>query len=244
MNETLRREECNNDDVYEFMQLLKKLGGYERESNRMAEIIENEWTRVVKKVKRKSILFVFLKRNYSIYKCALESTKMISILVRFYNMVMRKGYYLKKWVKLLDVILEKGKGPIIGKLHTIKLIEVDLQLLMRIFIRGRMVNTIENDHRILKFNYESRTNYSIENTILEKCLMYDLATRDEKEMMHNISDLEACYNRKLPNIRCLVEESVGIEREAAKLFAKILLVMQYHICTSYGISKNSYKSSC
>ena len=56
---------------------------------------------------------------------------------------MRKGYYLKYWVKLLAVILEKGKGPIIGKLQTIQIIGADLQLLIRIFIEGRVENAIK-----------------------------------------------------------------------------------------------------
>ena len=50
-------------------------------------------------------------------------------------------------------------------------------------------------------------------------------------MMHNISDLEAFYDRQLPNIGCMVEESVGFEREPANLFAKLLPVMNHHICT-------------
>ena len=72
--------------------------------------------------------------------------------------------------------------------------------------------------------------------------MYDLAIRDRNKMMHNISDLEVCYDRQLPNIGYLVEESVRVERESAMLFAKILPVMEHHICTSYGISKDSYSS--
>ena len=111
----------------------------------MAEITEDEWIRVVKKVKRKSVSSMFSKRIYSIYKCALESTKITNILVRFYNTVVRKGYYLRHRVKLLAVILEKGKRPIISKLQMIQLIEADLQLLMRIFIGGRVENAIEND---------------------------------------------------------------------------------------------------
>jgi len=69
--------------------------------------------------------------------------------------------------------------------------------------------------------------------------MYDLAICNGKEMMHNISDLEVYYNRQLPNIGCLVEESVRVKREPAMLFAKILPVMEHHICTSYGISKDA-----
>ena len=61
-------------------------------------------------------------------------------------------------------------------------------------------------------------------------------------MMHTILDLKACYDRQLPQLGCLVQESVGVEREPAKLFAKLLPVMQHHICTSFGISKDYYGS--
>jgi len=36
---------------------------------------------------------------------------------------------------------------------------------------------------------------------------------------------------------------MGVERELAKLFAKVLPVMNHHICISFGISKDSYGSS-
>ena len=63
---------------------------------------------------------------------------MTKILVRFYNTIVRKGHYLKRWIKLLDVTLEKVKGPILGKLRTTQIIEADLQLVMRIFVAGRI----------------------------------------------------------------------------------------------------------
>ena len=53
LNGTLKREECNNDDVHEFMQLLKKPGGYEKGNNKMEAITEEEWTQVVKKQKER-----------------------------------------------------------------------------------------------------------------------------------------------------------------------------------------------
>jgi len=45
--------------------------------------------------------------------------EMTKILVLFYSVLIKKGFYLKRWLKVLDVILEKGKGPVLGKLHTI-----------------------------------------------------------------------------------------------------------------------------
>ena len=73
--------------------------------------------------------------------------------------------------------------------------------------------------------------------------MCDLATRDRKEMMHNILDLEACYHLQLPNIGCMVEESVGVERDPVKLLTKFLPVMNHHTCTNYGISEESHGSN-
>ena len=57
----------------------------------------------------------------------------------------KKGRYLERWIKLLAVMLEKGKGLILGKLRTTQLIEEDLQLLLRIFIGGRTQGVIEKD---------------------------------------------------------------------------------------------------
>ena len=44
---------------------------------------------------------------------------------------MRMGYYPKSWTKVLDVIVDKGKECVAGKLRTIQLIEADSQLIMR-----------------------------------------------------------------------------------------------------------------
>ena len=70
-------------------------------------------------------------------------------------------------------MLEKGKGLVVDKLRAIQLIEVDLQLLIRILINARNKLSIESDNRVLKYNYGLRVNYSIENVILEKRLWYD-----------------------------------------------------------------------
>ena len=78
--------------------------------------------------------------------------------------------------------------------------------------------------------------------IFEKRLMYDFAIRDSKPMLYNISDLKACYDRQLPNLGYLVQESVGADREASKVFAKVLPIMNHYMCTDFGIIKLPYGS--
>jgi len=235
----LQKSECDYEEVYEFLRLLKK-DLYESNFRTNEEISENEWKKVVNKAKRKSASSVFSNRTYSIYKCALDSDEMTKILIKFCNTVMQQEIYPKRWLKVLDIILEKGKGPFLGKLRTIQLIEADLQLMMRIFIGARNDENIAQDKRLSTFNYGSRRYYSIDTAILEKRLMYDNSIRDGKTTIHTISDLKACYDRQLPNIGCMVQESVGVQRNFAKLMQTVLPIMKHHVATDFGISSTSY----
>ena len=69
---------------------------------------------------------------------------------------------------MLETCIEKGKGPLLGKLRNLQLIEGGLQIMMRMFLSAEETETIENDDRFSKGNYGSRRKYSIETAILEK----------------------------------------------------------------------------
>ena len=66
---------------------------------------------------------------------------------------------------------------------------------MRIFLNHRNSENIENDIRLSKFNYILRKYYLIKTTLLEKRLIYDSSIQNNYLTIHNITDLEACYNR-------------------------------------------------
>ena len=72
---------------------------------------------------------------------------MINILIRYYNTIIKQQYYPKWWLKILEVMIEKGKGAKLGKLRIIQLIEADLQMIMRLSMNSK---------------------YSIETAILQK----------------------------------------------------------------------------
>ena len=59
-------------------------------------------------------------------------------MIKFYNIILEKVMYLEKWAKILDMIIEKGKGPILGKLKIMQLIEAEIQLIMRICVDARI----------------------------------------------------------------------------------------------------------
>lgn len=60
------------------------------------------------------------------------------------------GCYINRWKKNLYVIIEKGKGSILGKLRIIQLIEAYFQTLLRKCTGLRDDDKIENYNRMSK----------------------------------------------------------------------------------------------
>ena len=160
-------------------------------------MIDQDWIKVVKKSKRCSASSIFSKRTHAACKCALDSERMTEVLVRFYNTLLKNGYFLQRWVDILDVMIEKDKGLVLGKLRIITLIEADLQFVMRIFLGDEIEEMIENDDRFSTANYGSRKNYSIESALLEKRMTFDHSMLSGKATMYTITDLQSCYDRQL-----------------------------------------------
>ena len=55
---------------------------------------------------------------------------MVEILVQFHNVTIKCNHHQMRWLKFVDVVIEKGKGPRINKLRMLEMIEADLQLVM------------------------------------------------------------------------------------------------------------------
>ena len=137
---------------------------------------------------------VFSKRIYVVYKIIARNNRFIYVLLLFYNLVLKKGIVLNRWRNILDAILEKGKGPVLGKLRIIELIEGDLQIIIRMYVGWRNNKNIKSDSRLSKFNFRSRKHYSIDSALLEKRLLYDTSKYNNELTVHLLSDLEACYD--------------------------------------------------
>ena len=58
--------------------------------------------------------------------------------------------------------------------------------------------------------------------------------------MHLFSDLEACYDRQIPEIGGIVEESMGVDRKAIQLITKTVETFKHFVRTGFGISKRSH----
>ena len=126
LNGTLERDEVDNSDLYDFLQLLKSKDYQNKYTKEFNEITIEDWRAVVAKCKSKSMLSVFSKCTYMVYKIIARNNRFMYVLLLFYNLVLKKRIVLNRWRNILDVILEKGKGLVLGKLRIIELIERDL----------------------------------------------------------------------------------------------------------------------
>ena len=70
--------------------------------------------------------------------------------------------------------------------------------------------------------------------------MCDNSLLETKQTIYNFTDLQSCYDRQLANIGSIVEESVGRQRSAMKLFTKMMPRFKHYISTGYGVSKEHY----
>ena len=104
-----------------------------------------------------------------------------------------------------------------------------------------MNERIETDARVSKHNYGSRSGHSIENALLEKRLIVGQAKKSGEENARTVSDLEVHYDRQLPELCGLVEESLGANRKVCKLVSKVLPRLENCIGTVNGVSKNKYE---
>ena len=116
--------------------------------------------------------------------------RMVKVLVRVYNAIIKYNHFPFKWLDVLDVMIEKVKGNRINKLRDMKIIEAYLQLLMRIFLGLRISDNYKNDMIMSEHNYLSRKRFSINSALLEKRLIFDLARKTDDLFAHTTSDLE------------------------------------------------------
>lgn len=147
----LTPRECSSPKVYHLFSLLKTYLTILQ--SEYSPVTVEEWTQVVKKANRTSTSSVFSKITYPVYKCAIGSPRLTRLLVQCMNITINNCHILIRWIKIVDIMIEKGKGNVLGKLRTIQLVEGGLQLMMMVLITLRNSKRAETSERLSRFNF-------------------------------------------------------------------------------------------
>ena len=94
--------------------------------------------------------------------------------------------------------------------------------MMRIYLLAKEEKIIKKDERFSKANYGSRKNFSIESAILEKRLILDNSLLTTEYTIYTLTDLQSYYDRQLPNLGSIIQESTGRNRNVIELFTKLI----------------------
>ena len=73
--------------------------------------------------------------------------------------------------------------------------------------------------------------------MFEKELMFNNSFIRNKMNTCAMTDLQSCYDCQLANVRGIIEETVGHDRSAMKLIAKVAPRWEHHVSIGCGISK-------
>ena len=90
MNGELKRDKCDEEDVHQFLNLLKRTKGLTPDEEDHVDV--NEWKQVVTKAKKRSTSSMFSMRDYSVCECALESERIAEVLVKFFNVIIKRKH--------------------------------------------------------------------------------------------------------------------------------------------------------
>ena len=83
----LNKQDCDDENACEFMCLLKRRT--KTQIDELKEMNEIEFRKVVQQAKKRSTLWMFSKRDYSVCKCAMKSDRMVKVLVKFHDVIIK-----------------------------------------------------------------------------------------------------------------------------------------------------------
>ena len=84
-----------------------------------------------RRANKRSMSSIFSIRDYYFCECVVESDIIAEVLVKFYNVVIRRNHYLRRCLKVADAMLEKVKVLHFKELKILEMIEVDLKLVIK-----------------------------------------------------------------------------------------------------------------
>ena len=87
LNVGLSREDCDVEEVYEFLRLLKRTKKLTPHDDDCVQ--NNECRMVVKNSKKEHFIHVFKKRLRSVHESALECERMVEVLVQFFKFILK-----------------------------------------------------------------------------------------------------------------------------------------------------------
>ena len=133
------------------------------------------------------------------WKAAAIDEHLSEILTKIMHIAVINSYPLKRWCKVISVLLGKKQNkPNINGFRTVHIIESDLNYVMRHIWGREMLMWAEKHNAISATQYGGRKGYQAQSASLNKTLTLDVLTYYGEAATIIDNDAQACYDRIIP----------------------------------------------
>jgi hypothetical protein len=182
-------------------------------------------------------------RHYGHYRTLLRDEDITGYIASLANFCFTWGVTMKRWEKVTHTIIPKDPGtPRITRIRRITLIEADLNVCLSELFGRRLMANAEKHGILHKAQFGSRQGKMAISTVLLKRLSYDIIRQTRMDACIFDNDASACYDRIIPSIAMIKSRRAGMSRTAANVMLTLLLRMEYHVRTAYGVSTEAFSN--
>lgn len=170
-----------------------------------------------------------------------KATLILEAYVTLLNSAIEKGFYLDRWLKIVNVMIYKKPGSIdIESLRVIHLFEADFNLVIGlIFGRRTIYQAIDNGW--IPDSQVARPYSECTDGLLSKVLHMEIAHTTKTSLGGTDFDAASCFDRIRMNYALSIYRQHGVSESACKMWEQTLHNVIHHVKTGYGISEKFYK---
>ena len=146
--------------------------------------------------------------------------------------------------KTVQTMLEKDPGhPWIHRLRIIELFDSQVNAGFQIFIGRKMVWSVMEINKFYEASYGSTLGKMAASALLQKVLCVDQLKLERRAGRLFDCDATGCYNRILPPFASIHLLALGLATSIGMFLARLIFMMERHVKTKQGISKEYIRTT-
>ena len=150
---------------------------------------------------------------------------------------------LERWAIGLSVVLEKIPGVIdVDKLRAILLMEADFNFASHLYFGKRLKASAEEHNIIPDDAFASTENNSSIEVSLCRFLFFDLVRQLKFNAAFGSYDAHKCYDCVVHSFTSMAARAVGTSIAIINTIFCVIQMIQFHLRTGFGNSKDTYVS--
>ena len=190
-----------------------------------------EWRKFFLTAREKTTTSVISGLHRGIYKACARDGTLATIQMEIVSLAFEFGLKgVSRWHNAVDYILEKGKGPVLGKLRTIKLLECDLNFGLKWAFAWRL-GAFAEKHELYNSAQHALPGKWCHTPALNKILTFDVLQQTHMDGAFRDYDAIASFERLILALMIPLAKRVGGVLAHAVCCYNIFQSMEYALST-------------